>query len=210
MDHTDNLRQSLRGATEAAHDLLDGSMRAAAGWKTQEHYARFLKLQYAARFPVESWLESNAPERLCPPAQCMLIAEDLRALDEDIPSGADAFDLPLLRGPERDAQILGAAWVLAGSSLGNRSILGEVRRIAMATGEAPWPARFLGDEAMLEFWKRLRPMLETSAEMEQVELASAAASAVFDHFIAHAQSHPADAGGVPAHAHVHPHASEGP
>ena len=208
-DHTDNLRQSLRGATEAAHDLLDGSMRAAAGWKTRSDYARFLSLQYAARLPVEAWLSENAPHALRPPAQCPLIARDLRELGEILPAEGQHFALPLRRHGDRRAQILGAAWVLAGSSLGNRAILGEVRRMAQANGTAEWPTHFLGDEVMLDFWKSLRPMLETSAEMEQVELASHAASAVFDHFIAHVRPETIEPGGVPVDTHAKAHVSEG-
>ena len=188
---TENLRQTLRGATASAHDLLDGTMREAAGWTTRDDYTRFLSLQYAARLPVEAWLEANAPNDLRPPAQSALIAKDLGELDEDLPETAAQFAIPTQPNASESsdhARALGAAWVLAGSSLGNRSILGEVRRTAQDNGAADWPTTFLGDPSMLEFWKGLRKQIEVGAETETVELASQAADADFQHFIDHAQS----------------------
>ncbi len=168
-------------------------MRAAAGWRTKADYARFLSLQYAARLPVEAWLAQHAPADLCPPAQCDLIAADLSELGEPLPRAAASFRLDgTTRDPHTAAcEALGAAWVLAGSSLGNRAILGEVRRTAKITaqaancaanGGAQWPASFLGDEQMLSFWKDLRARIERPAEITEVEAASRAAAAVFDHF----------------------------
>lgn len=188
---SENLRQTLRGATASAHDLLDGTMREAAGWTTRKDYTRFLSLQYAARLPVEAWLEANAPDDLRPPAQAALIAKDLGDLHEDLPETAPEFAIaPQQHADENTdrAQALGAAWVLAGSALGNRSILAEVRRTAQDNGATDWPTTFLGDSAMIEFWKGLRKQLEVGAEAETVDLASQAAATVFQHFIDHVQS----------------------
>lgn len=69
--------------------------------------------------------------------------------------------------------------MLAGSSLGNRAILAEIRRKAARKAWAPWPSRFLSDEAMLQFWKALRPELENSADVETIEVAIKAADLVF-------------------------------
>ena len=59
-----------------------------------------------------------------------LNVEDM--LDEEVPPSDGSFSLPLLEAPARDAQILGAAWVLAGSSLGNRAILAQRRKRGLA------------------------------------------------------------------------------
>jgi len=161
-------------------------MRAAAGWKARADYTRFLGLQYAARRPVEAWLSVNAPPALCPPAQCDLIAADLLELGEILPESGPAFALyadPASKTPT-DCEVLGAAWVLAGSSLGNRAILKEVRRTAKQSGEEAWPDSFLGDDAMMDFWKSLRRRIERPADIDEVAGASQAAAAVFDHFIA--------------------------
>lgn len=179
---TENLRFHLRGATADAHDLLDRAMRAASGWTSLDDYARFLSLQYAARQPVERWLENNAPRHLTPPPQCHLIARDLAALDRSLPVTKGAFTAA--SGP---GEALGIAWVLAGSALGNRSILKEVRRTADTLGIDKWPDAFLADPAMLAFWNDLRRVIERPAPLEEMTAASAAAAGVFDHFLAATQ-----------------------
>ena len=160
-------------------------MRAASGWNSIDDYVRFLTLQHAARAPVEEWLADNASQSLNPPAQCPHIARDLEVLGHSAPPTSHSFALPGSKHPE--SQSLGVAWVLAGSSLGNRSILKEVRR----AGNGSWPHAFLGDEAMLEFWQGLRREIERPAEADEVEAASMAANAVFDHFLRCAQMAPA-------------------
>lgn len=179
---SDNLRASLRGATASAHDLLDHAMRAASGWSTRADYVRFLKLQHAARHPVETWLARHCPDASRPPAQCWLIAQDLTKLGCDLPADARPFT-PGQTGT-REGLALGVAWVLAGSSLGNRAILKEVVRVSGGERDACWPHAFLADEAMLTFWQGLRRRIERPAAIAEVEAASAAATAVFDHFLA--------------------------
>lgn len=188
---SDNLRQTLRKATADAHDRLDGTMREVAGWSTISDYTRFLSLQYAARKPVEQWLEANAPVDLCPSAQSPLIAADLADLNIELPRDDLTFDPPTLKTghAENDhSATLGAAWVLAGSSLGNRAILGEITRLAKREGWSSWPSRFLGDPQMLDFWKRLRGRIENAAEVDTVLMAIQSADLVFEHFITHAES----------------------
>jgi heme oxygenase len=177
----DNLRASLRGATASAHDLLDHAMRAASGWTSRADYIQFLKLQHSARRPVEAWLEANADAATRPPPQCPLIARDLAQMDCDAPEEIASFALD---GDGDDSRTLGVAWVLAGSSLGNRAILKEVTRVSQTGAGEPWPHSFLADEAMLTFWKGLRNRIERPARIDEVEAASGAAAAVFDHFLA--------------------------
>lgn len=173
------LRTNLRQATSGAHDRLDSAMRHVSGWSTAEEYSRFLALQYAARLPVERWIAANAPIDLRAPAQSHLIARDLAALDAPVPPVRAAFTCST--GPFREASALGAAWVLAGSSLGNRSILKEMGR----SGHSDWPSAFLADPGMLAFWKHLRPRIDEPASADVLSAATASATAVFDHFIAH-------------------------
>jgi len=161
-------------------------MQEAAGWQTREDYARFLALQYASRRAVEAWLEENAPADFRPPPQTPHIAADLADLGETLPGHAHDFALPLHEGGTDRWAALGVAWVLAGSALGNRSILAQMHRIAKAQRSAAprWPERFLGDAAMLDFWNKLRTRIERPAPALEAERAAAGASAVFDHFIA--------------------------
>ncbi|MFN3990849.1 MAG: biliverdin-producing heme oxygenase [Erythrobacter sp.] len=176
-----DLRLHLRTATMAAHELLDHTMQAASGWRSLGDYARFLSLQHAARAPVEAWLEAHAPADLRPPSQTPLIACDLAALGQALPRPAAAFAMRA----DSEGAALGAAWVLAGSALGNKAILKQMRRASAAHGGG-WPATFLGDGAMLGFWQSLRPRLERPVSAAQATAAAKAAGAVFAHFIAHA------------------------
>ena len=173
-DTGESLRTHLRAATMAAHDLLDHAMQAASGWQTRADYARFLALQHAARAPMEAWLADHAPADLVPPPQTPLIARDLAALGAPLPASAAPFALPATPG---DA--LGAAWVLAGSALGNKAIAKQVARI----GGRAWPAAFLGDAAMLAFWQSLRARIESPAAPAEAAGATRAAEAVFAHFL---------------------------
>lgn len=170
-----DLRSHLRAATMAAHDLLDHAMQAASGWQKLDDYARFLELQHAARVPIEDWLERHATPELRPPLQTPLIAHDLAALGHAIPPPAGAF---ALEAKDR-GDMLGAAWVLAGSALGNRSIARQVSRI----GGGAWPDAFLRDDAMLGFWQALRTRIEQRVEPAEAAGATRAASAVFAHFL---------------------------
>ena len=171
----EGLRAHLRAATMAAHDLLDASMQAASGWQSRADYARFLELQHAARAPLEDWLDTHAPAPLRPPRQTALIARDLAALGHDVPSPAASF-----AHPKSDrGDVIGAAWVLAGSALGNRSIARQVDRI----GGGVWPVAFLGDGAMLEFWQALRERIERRTDPAEAAGATRAATAVFAHFL---------------------------
>lgn len=183
----DILRQHLRASTAQAHDRLDTAMRRASGWTTRCDYVRFLNLQYAARKPVEVALDSfgrtHGTLSQLPPPQSPLIAKDIAEMGANLPKPAQAFTLPAL---DSSAATLGVAWVLAGSALGNRAILKDVRNASPS--RSPWPENFLGDEAMLRFWSRLRRQLEYSASAEEMRVASDAATAVFDHFICTAET----------------------
>lgn len=197
----DDLRLHLRAATMAAHDLLDAAMQAASGWRNLGDYARFLSLQHAARVPVERWLERHAPRDLRPPVQTGLIARDLAALGISVPAAAARFELSE-SGP---GEAIGAAWVLAGSALGNRSILAQMRRAsdACGAGGGAWPAAFLADDAMLAFWQELRTRIEQPASNLEAHAATRAASAVFAHFTMHAATHTDGRGHSHTHNHTH-------
>jgi heme oxygenase len=175
-----DLRLHLRAATMAAHDLLDHAMQAASGWQNLPDYARFLNVQHAARAPIEAWLADHAPPDLRPPAQTPLIARDLAMLGLALPAPAADFAMD----EDGEAEALGAAWVLAGSALGNKAILKQMRRASAADG-SEWPSAFLGDEAMLAFWSALRGRLERPIDGARASAAAQAASAVFAHFLAH-------------------------
>lgn len=181
---TESLRGHLRAATMVAHDLLDHAMQAASGWQNRSDYARFLSLQHAARAPLEAWLADHASADLNPPLQTPLLARDLTALGEGLPPSSPRFG-PLYTPAsppfgDDSGEVLGTAWVLAGSALGNKAIARQVARI----GGGEWPVAFLGDERMMTFWQGLRARIEQPATALEAAGATRGAEAVFAHFLA--------------------------
>ncbi|RKF20615.1 hypothetical protein D6851_10790 [Altericroceibacterium spongiae] len=169
---TNSLRARLREETGPLHDSLDIRM-GQLDLAVPEDYARFLKLQLAARAPIERWARHNCPAHLRPPAQVPLLLEDLSELGGPFSVSNRAFALPV------HAEPLGFAWVMAGSHLGNRVMLNDLRK--RANGRLP--TRFLSDPRMMEFWRDLRPQLEQPASDEQTDRALTAALTTFRFFL---------------------------
>ena len=78
---------------------------------------------------------------------------------------------------------LGVAWVIAGSSLGNRAMLSDLRK----RGHEGQPASFLGNEDMAIFWHDFRPRIDSWDGAPQA--AVSAAHATFAHFSATAATY---------------------
>jgi len=131
-------------------------------------YALFLRLQLAARAPIERWAAQHCDESLRPPESVPLLEADLATLGALAPLRESRFEPPL------DAHPLGLAWAIAGSHLGNRALLAGLRKSG-----AELPTAFLDDPRLPEFWKRLRPRLEVDAAQAPAKGAVAAAEAVF-------------------------------
>ena len=132
-------------------------------------YARFLSAQYAARCVVERALAALPPAGLgAPPSQTALLAEDLADLGTRPVAAPN--DLKL----ETPEAALGAAWVLAGSSLGNRAMLAQ-RRKAGARG----PERFLSDHAMARYFGDLLKAMEGERSDSAIQQATRGALATF-------------------------------
>lgn len=149
-----------------------------ADWSSREGYRAFLQIQHAARLPIEQWIEENGLRDMAVTPQSYLIERDLEALgSRPIEAGLN-FDLPA------GADAIGLAWAIAGSSLGNKAILREIS----AASAGQWPTAFLSDDGMTEFWKRIRPILDSPCEPARLAAAETAAMSVFDHFIAVAET----------------------
>lgn len=171
------LREHLRSATAHAHGVLDSSSQLASKWRSTKDYADFLNAQYTARISVELWLSMFAPAELKPPEQTPMLAYDLAGLGRTIPVLHPKFHADF----KGDASALGVAWVLAGSSLGNRAMLHEMKQ--GPHGGANWPHQFLSSHSMTEFWKNLRRRVEMPGSHEEAEEATRTAKAVFEHFV---------------------------
>ena len=169
MTERNTLRTDLNAATRAKHDALDRELSPLA---EGPHYARFVKIQFAVRAPVESWLAAHVTDPL-PPTQTALIREDLRELGIQ-PSD----DLPTFQA-EDPREAWGIAWTLAGSSLGNRALLHRRRKAGLRGAD-----RFLGDESMPRYWAELRPRIEVPMDEATHEHAIRGARRVFDIFLA--------------------------
>lgn len=179
------LREHLRSATAQAHSVLDAASQSASQWRSTKDYADFLTAQYTARISVELWLSMFAPAELKPPEQTPMLAHDLSNLGRTIPVLHPKFDADFAG----EASALGVAWVLAGSSLGNRAMLHEMKQ--GPHGGANWPHQFLSSHSMTEFWKNLRRQVERPTSREEAEEATRAAQGVFEHFVRGAKA-PAD------------------
>ena len=165
------LRARLRAATHDSHELLDSTL-GRLDLAARDDYARFLTVQARARHGVEAWLARYCPAEWLPPSQAPLLAADLSALGrEAVLDDAPGFDLAD-QGP---VAWLGAAWVLAGSSLGNRMM----ERDLSARAPANWPMAYLRDNAMTAYFKELRPLLGTTDPNPGAERTAAV---VFAHF----------------------------
>lgn len=174
-DNAPQLRARLRAATHDNHQSLDTAL-GRLDLADRDDYACFLQIQARARHGLETWLEKYCPLEWRPPRQDALLAADLAALDITLDrEGAPDFDHP----DEGPVAWLGAAWVLAGSSLGNRMM----ERDLAARAPDGWPMQFLRDTTMPAYFKALRtPLSATHANPG----AERTARAVFDHFQAQA------------------------
>lgn len=166
-----SLRAHLRTATSGAHAQLDDAFDPAR-FGDRASYAGFLQFQLAARRPIEAWLADHCPALIRPPQTIALIERDLQALDV-IPS-LKTVDCAL--GDTSDP--LGVAWVLAGSSMGNRAMLAVMAK----SGVSSMPTAFLSDLDMPRFWQELRPLLERHASVSEAAPAIASANAAFAMF----------------------------
>lgn len=175
------LRARLRAATQDNHQSLDKAL-GRLDLADRGDYACFLRVQACARAGVEQWLVRCCPEEWMPPEQTGLLASDLAALGAGTDVLAPRFD----HGEEDPVAWLGVAWVLAGSSLGNRMM----ERDLSARAPVGWPMAFLRDDAMPRYFKRLRPLLAGTNGNPGAERA---ALAVFTHFQAEADRHLATA-----------------
>ena len=169
--HAPALRAKLRAATQEHHQSLDTAL-GRLDLAEQQDYARFLSVQSRARGGVEAWLARYCPPEWMPPSQAASLRQDLTELGFATTHGAPAF----AHGDEGPVAWLGAAWVLAGSSLGNRMM----ERDLAARAPSDWPMAFLRDSAMPSYFKALRPLLENTDVNPGAERT---ASAVFDHFL---------------------------
>lgn len=162
------MREKLRQATGEIHARLDervGHLPMAA--KTD--YSTFLAAQYRSRLAMEAAFALQPPPGIeAPPQQSGLIAKDLREMGALCPAPSEAVQLTTPHAA------LGAAWAIAGSSLGNSAILVRRRKAGLSGSD-----RFLSDTSMRTYFSQLLPVLSQPFETAQIEEAVEGAKATF-------------------------------
>ncbi|MBX7542051.1 biliverdin-producing heme oxygenase [Qipengyuania sphaerica] len=165
------MREQLRQATGDIHARLDrcvGHLPMAS----DDDYSAFLSAQYVARREIEAALGKVRPADLPDlPGQAHLIAQDLQDLGCEPPRVSGEF---AINSPD---EALGAAWVLAGSSLGNRAMLAQRRK-----RDLDGPVAFLADKGLGRYFGKLLEVLSRPHGQEQVEAAIRGARAAFARF----------------------------
>lgn len=161
----------MRSMTKGTHDRLDASI-GALDLCDPDEYRDFLTIQLAARRPIEDWCAAHMPAQLRPPAQSGLIASDLAMLDSSAAVHTPEFT------PDADADALGVAWALGGSSMGNRAMLARMQKHS----PSQMPTAFLADPAMSAYWAALKPRLEQPVSAALIGRATSGANAVFQCF----------------------------
>ena len=138
--------------------------------RTVEGYGRFLTIQYQARCGIDAWFAAQPETAFAPPPPVTdLLARDLHDLGCNPHPPAPDFAAPAECDPRA------VAWVVAGSSLGNRTILSDVCGYGL-------PTSFLEHQGLFAYWRDLLPHLSAAAPAPTSSIASA--QAVFAHFLA--------------------------
>jgi heme oxygenase len=166
-------REYLKLSTRDLHGRLD----AAAGvmrLQTYPGYGDFLAAHAAALIPLEAALEKGGIERIPPDwplrRRSTALAQDLA----DLGLSCESLAAPAFRS---EAGLLGAVYVLEGSRLDARAVLGRVSPDS--------PARYLSHGEGMKFWPNFLAVLERNADVRRApHLAVAAARAAFGLFIA--------------------------
>lgn len=170
------LRHFLRSETSAAHAQLDTAL-SRLDLRTLDGYRRFLEINAAALLPLEAALGAAHVERVVPDwhlrARRHAILQDLTALYGKITPLPVALDLT----PDR---MLGVTYVLEGSRLGARFLLGMVQaspdpRVAQATA-------YLSHGASDRLWQSFLAILERADNDADYAEAAEGARQTFDLF----------------------------
>lgn len=143
------MRSELRQATREAHDRLD-LLASDLPLNSRASYAAFLQAQGRARLAAECAFRQTAPTHPGrPPIQSHLIRADLEQLGSRLPPVAMVLTFA------SSCEALGAAWVIAGSSLGNRAMLAQRAKAGLSGAE-----RFLSDPRMPAYFKDILVALD--------------------------------------------------
>jgi heme oxygenase (biliverdin-IX-beta and delta-forming) len=161
-------RELLRAGTRELHARLD-EMTAGLELADRSDYAAFLSASAAALLPLERHLERNSIELWVPDwsrrRRSAAITSDLTRL------GARGEPRMLRDPPVEPAALLGMAYVLEGSRLGARVLIGRVA--ASADPDVRAATAYLGHGASEGLWRSFLPLLAVGPEQVPGLLAGA-------------------------------------
>jgi heme oxygenase len=173
-------RFRLRDATRAEHARLDAFISTAGFLTSRSRYAVYLSATLAARDAIERGLEESTVSEVYPEWRHRLIAACLRQDIVDLGGPAPRLAAPAFPLADR-AEILGALYVLEGSSLGARLLQRDASALGLTSelGARHMAAQVADGRA----WPRFTALLDAEAFDHAEEVAClAAAKRVFEHF----------------------------
>ena len=149
-------RRALKSATEAAHGVLDGSLGPIAD---RAAYSNYLRVITAFRSGVEGQL---ARRLVNAPVSVLELSGDLIADCQDLQVCAPPTS-PFELG-DRDEDVIGALYVLEGSALGARVLIGQAEALGF---DAKFGARHLAKQAdARDRWVEFQTFLETTEGLD--------------------------------------------
>lgn len=180
MEYSRSARHLLRTALKATHDRIEGGFD---GLKLDafDDYRLFLRVNAAALLPLEAQLSECSIEEWVPDWPLRVRT---RAVRSDL-QGLGVYSVSPMATPELKtfAELLGAAYVLEGSRLGARYLLGAVE----ASGDPRVRAStaFLRHGQGERFWPTFVAILNTKlASQSDFDIAVRGAEAAFGVFAA--------------------------
>lgn len=175
------IRFLLREATATLHARVDNYF---GKLLRDRHcgYARFLTRTARSVLPLERALREAGVSRVVPDwpirSRSAALLADLGMLSEPVPDAFPAYDDPLL---DDEAYMFGVMYVLEGSRLGARVILGMLETNPV---NDPRPTLYLSHGHGLPLWQTFIAQLESSEEVRRnPQITVAGASAAFRFFL---------------------------
>lgn len=161
------LRHELRARTRVAHERLDALV---GELDSDAAYRRFVVGLYRFRAPVETSLRASRwPEAFGgwrPQAIADALAADLADLGEAVPA-TNAVD-----PPEDIEALVGTCYVLEGSSLGARVLIGRAAALGFDSRNG---ARHLAEQAEdITNWRSFTTLIEELSDLDRVRVVEAA------------------------------------
>ncbi|MGV0910975.1 biliverdin-producing heme oxygenase [Martelella sp. FOR1707] len=166
------LLAELRNNTSDLHERLDRAV-SRTPFASPQGYQRFLLMHARVLPEAERWLAAQPLYATLPGdrLRTAALARDLDALALSMPAGDCVAD--------NSSSVAGLAYVLEGSRLGARYLLGQ-----LAKAGAPYPVAFLRHGEGEDHWKTFRVWLSAQpATQSAVATAVTSARALFDAYL---------------------------